>query len=453
MSSKQVQRAGRAESPKPTKAEPAKDDSGKKEEKKEDKKEEQKGVSFRVWALILFVDALMLIASNLVFAYSSFKLDLKTRLGWDEPTLSIVWSFANAGMNFMVHLGWLYDRYGVKVAGPLSVLFKFVGLCGMAVLAHQRADRPLLFGACFFLDAQATAWAITLGQSEALKMSPASRAGTAVSVVKTAFSIGPMLWTYVYRWLLSPRIEELLLCSGIVAAVLIAAFTFAISYVGANDTKKTTKDNEDAPALSKLLLSFDCFVMCVTVSVVTWGTAIVWISNIANFAVASGYKDQVATIQSSFFTANMAARLTIGPLMDMFSVSKRMWVLLASTTMAISSLLMFVSGGALLPIAAVLTGASFGADASIEPIMCRLISPKRQATLYATSKMGGLLSSTAVIWFAGIQAERHAAGAENCVGVECYNSMWMLILAISVPSVCVTAVWAIKPALEKAKNN
>merc|ERR1711963_531410 len=133
---------------------------------------------------------------------------MKALFGWDEPTLSIVWSCANVGMNFMVHLGWLYDRFGARVACALAVVLKLLGLGCMSILACWRIDRPWLFGTFFFFDAQATASAITLGQSEALQLTPVSRAGTAVSVAKGAFAVGPILWTYGYQFLFSPRVDE-----------------------------------------------------------------------------------------------------------------------------------------------------------------------------------------------------------------------------------------------------
>ena len=43
-----------------------------------------------------------------------------------------------------------------------------------------------VFAALFFLDAQGTAAAIVVGQSEALRQTPASKRGTALSVVKCA---------------------------------------------------------------------------------------------------------------------------------------------------------------------------------------------------------------------------------------------------------------------------
>ena len=54
------------------------------------------------------------------------------------------------------------------------------------------------FAACFFLDAQSTAAAIVLGQSEAIKQARPAQRGTALSVIKSAFSTGPTLWALVF---------------------------------------------------------------------------------------------------------------------------------------------------------------------------------------------------------------------------------------------------------------
>merc|ERR1712100_327905 len=104
--------------------------------------------------------------------------------------------------------------------------------------------------------------------------------------------------------------------------------------------------------------------------------------------------------------------------MDVLHLPNKTVVLIASSTMVASSVIMLVSGGAMLPIAAIMAGASFGVEASVKPLLCRLISPENQATLYALTQIPGLVSSTGVIWFAGFEVERLAAGAANCIGAK-----------------------------------
>jgi len=98
---------------------------------------------------------------------------------------------------------------------------------------------------------------------------------------------------------------------------------------------------------------------------------------------------------------------------------------------------------------AVLAGASFGADASMCPVMCRSVSSEHQATLYSIAKVGGLITSTVWISYAGLQAEHYAAGLPNCVGEQCYHSMWVFMLAITLPALCTTALWALGSAKHK----
>ena len=42
------------------------------------------------WLAFIVADAAMLCASNLLYGFSAFKLQLKANTGWDEPTLAYV---------------------------------------------------------------------------------------------------------------------------------------------------------------------------------------------------------------------------------------------------------------------------------------------------------------------------------------------------------------------------
>merc|ERR1712216_284209 len=115
----------------------------------------------------------------------------------------------------------------------LAAVLKAGGLSGMTALAYKRVASPWLFGACFFLDAQATASAITLGQSVALSVTAASRAGTAASIAKSAFAIGPMFWAWSYQGHFSPDVATLFLCACVAGAGLLALFASVVQISGA----------------------------------------------------------------------------------------------------------------------------------------------------------------------------------------------------------------------------
>lgn len=402
------------------------------------------------WVIFLGADSVLLASVNLVYSYSSFKLDLKESMGWDEASLGLVWSMASMGMNLMVHIGQLYDRCGPMSTAALAIACKLLGLAGMGYAVSNKLETPLFFGACFFLDAQGTAAALVIGQSEALKRSPAALVGTALSIAKTAFGLGPLIWQRGYGIFFAPGTESLFffasLCSAatIILWAVVARFTEP-RLTSAKVTKGAgSKPTEEATLLSKLL-SYDASVVCGTVSIVTWGTALMWTSNLSNFVVAAGMKGQMTLIQSTFFGCSSAARLLIGPAVDILPLAKELWVFLASAAMVTSSLLMLASGGAWLPAAAALVGLSFGADATLLPMMCGKVSAQHQATLYALAKITGLVCSTVWIRHAGIQAEQHkASGVANCEGSVCYQNTWMFVVGVTVPACCFTSVWALR---------
>ena len=49
-----------------------------------------------------------------------------------------VWSAANMGMNFIVHVGRFYDRCGARITAYAAAALKAVGLFGMALMQALR---------------------------------------------------------------------------------------------------------------------------------------------------------------------------------------------------------------------------------------------------------------------------------------------------------------------------
>ena len=49
-----------------------------------------------------------------------------------------VWSAANMGMNFIVHVGRFYDRCGARITAYAAAALKALGLFGMALMQALR---------------------------------------------------------------------------------------------------------------------------------------------------------------------------------------------------------------------------------------------------------------------------------------------------------------------------
>ncbi len=74
--------------------------------------------------LLLTYCAAQLVAVAFVYSFSAFKQDLMGTFGWAEKEAAFVFTFANVGQNFVVHLGLLYDRFGAGATSALAALCK-----------------------------------------------------------------------------------------------------------------------------------------------------------------------------------------------------------------------------------------------------------------------------------------------------------------------------------------
>eukprot|EP00927_Polykrikos_kofoidii_P048644 TRINITY_DN42893_c0_g1_i1.p1 TRINITY_DN42893_c0_g1~~TRINITY_DN42893_c0_g1_i1.p1 ORF type:complete len:429 (+),score=43.17 TRINITY_DN42893_c0_g1_i1:65-1351(+) len=417
-------------------------------------------------------DVAMLAACTVTFAFSAVKLDLKSKMGWDDPTLASIASLNNFGLGVVVHMGILYDRLGAKVAATVGAILKLVGLGGMAVITATRFDWPVLFGMCALIEAQATGCLIIVGQTEVLRCVLPPRTGTALSMVKSAIGFGPGIWGFAYATLFAPRVDILYFFASILVIVSVAIFFQLVpdepqKMPQSNNVAKSGSAAKDSNQLKagdgvrlvgqksvwEVLFSLDAMVICGSASTVVWGTAFLWTTNLSTFAVAYGYRADLTTIQSSYFIASGVMRLCIGTLMDALPrVRLEIWTALFSTCEAAALLLMYVSDGALLRWAVVLAGGGWGASACVDPLLCKKIGGPHQATLYSFGKIMGMLWSMLWIRQAASEAKlKTVADAIDCVGADCFRNTWSAVLSICVPCSLFTLLWAANRSFSREK--
>merc|ERR1712032_1083825 len=84
-----------------------------------------------------------------------------------------------------------------------------------------------------------------------------------------------------------------------------------------------------------------------------------------------------------------------------------------------------LSGGRQMMIAAVLAGGSFGAVATLIPIMTKKLSFRYMGTLYVSNKAA-------------------KPGQANCIGDECYRRAWHMVLVTSMPLMAFLVYWCLK---------
>eukprot|EP00747_Dinoflagellata_sp_TGD_P171629 gnl/TRDRNA2_/TRDRNA2_206160_c0_seq1.p1 gnl/TRDRNA2_/TRDRNA2_206160_c0~~gnl/TRDRNA2_/TRDRNA2_206160_c0_seq1.p1 ORF type:complete len:125 (+),score=13.68 gnl/TRDRNA2_/TRDRNA2_206160_c0_seq1:228-602(+) len=111
--------------------------------------------------------------------------------------------------------------------------------------------------------------------------------------------------------------------------------------------------------------------------------------------------------------------------------------------MVMSSVIMYVSEGSLVRLCAVMAGSSWGAAATVDPVLCSTVGGPHQATLYAMGKVMGMLVSMLWIKQAAQEVKLHTPeGSIDCIGWECFRTSWQSVVCITTPCLIVTLVWA-----------
>ena len=193
----------------------------------------------------------MLVSTSFVYSFSAFKGDLLLDFGWDEVVAAYIFTFANFGQNFVVHMGIFYDYFGFTVASWVCASLKCLGNLGMWALVslYGGAGRagvgvagaaggaratsvvpgvgipaldefvlnnlPTIFGLCFFLDTQASGGAIILAAMESQKIAPVAIKGAIGSCMTGAFGFGATVWVGLYDHLFRPDVGFHFLASAV----------------------------------------------------------------------------------------------------------------------------------------------------------------------------------------------------------------------------------------------
>lgn len=66
----------------------------------------------------------LLISIAFVYSYAAFKPVLREQFGWNELQGAYIFTFANFGLNFVVHMGMLYDWGGAGITSLVAGTFK-----------------------------------------------------------------------------------------------------------------------------------------------------------------------------------------------------------------------------------------------------------------------------------------------------------------------------------------
>eukprot|EP00392_Amoebophrya_sp_AT5.2_P008565 g8593.t1 len=395
------------------------------------------------FSLSILYTVFVLCGISFIYSFSAFKADLRSHFGYDELTAAYIFTFANLGQNFVVHMGAMYDRYGAVTTSVVSGILKLIGNLGMFVLTIHHWDSPTLFGIFFAMDAQATGAAIIMAQMEAQKKTPPEFKGVANrnnvhfaivdarqvgSICAASFGLGATLWVSGYDMFLKPDIEKHFLAGS--------------------------TSSGEAPASSSigsLIFSID-FIALFSATLVTWSVAMVFIAHLGSMADAAALSPQEgARIRSVYFTCSTVGRLLAGPLSDLtrryLPLEFWVWMTTVVTGVAVGGLILFGFADTLFA-ASVAVGLAFGGISTFVPLMCRALQANVAGTLYAVAKVGSLVLSTLWIGYAGreIEAVKAMTGATGglCVGDECYHYTLYLIEGMSLPLTAMTGVWAFR---------
>jgi len=430
------------------------------------------------WAFALSYNALTLAFCAFGYSWAGFKPELKAVTGWDEVACASIFAASNFGQNFVVHMGMIYDRYGIKVATTVAIICKFVGLMGMFFMTIFNSFNVWAFAFCLWIDAQSSGLTIIFVQMQAQKVTlDPKRRGTAASICTAAFGFGAVLWTTMYDIVFKPNME-LHFFYGCVASVatLLLGYVLQPMFVyramlikeeqnekkdaslkaevkkddkkeivsrkkGKNVDKEEKKESEEIQKTVRrasevedqtlLQITFSrSFFSCMLTTCVTWGTAVLWISNLASMATAAGFSPAEAAFGRFLFNVSgFTGRICSGPLTDFFrgKLPLEFFSFLTALSAVASSIMMRASGGNLLYIAAILEGLGFGILSTIVPLLCRQMAPHKSGTVYAMSKVGSMLVSNYWMFKAGQWADEARGDAPVCIGPDCYGKLWSLV--------------------------
>merc|ERR1711920_1123704 len=195
------------------------------------------------------------------------------------------------------------------------------------------------------------------------------------------------------------------------------------------------------------IICSEAYFACFMGMLVCWGGGMVWNANMASFTTAAGFSlTTQKNIRSYFYTAKTGCSLVAGPLTDLGA--RELWYALTALLMLGSGAVMYWSDGKQAFLAATMAGGSFGAIATLIPIMSKKLSFKNMGTLYSLAKFAGMISGIGWNYYAGAIAQSLTEkGETNCVGDECYRKPWMLILGTQAPVCVYLLVWAIRSLL------
>merc|ERR1719310_1779259 len=216
----------------------------------------------------------------------------------------------------------------------------------------------------------------------------------------------------------------------------------------ATSSANPSSKEEEEPVMP--IIMSEAYFACFMGMLVCWGGGMVWNANMASFSTAAGFSlSTQKVIRSYFYTAKTGFSLVVGPLTDLGG--KEVWYALTAVLMFASGLVCYMSDGKMMFVAATMAGGSFGAIATLIPIMSKKLSVKNMGTLYSLAKFAGMISGISWNYYAGAVAQSLTKpGETNCLGDECYRAGWKLILGTQAPVVAYLLFWAAKSMMKTA---
>jgi hypothetical protein len=317
----------------------------------------------------------------------------------------------------------------------------------MWYLAANKMSNPWVFGTFFFLDTQGMSCGLIMAMKEVQRASPPKFGGLMASLSKASFGMGAVYMTSLYDYLFRPDVSMHFLSAGVQGLVTLCLCAMTVPLLlpkpkkVATDSKKDSSKDEEP--VMPIILS-ESYFACFMGMLVCWGGGMVWNSNMASFSTAAGYSlSTQKVIRSYFYTAKTGFSLCVGPLTDLGGI--KVWYALTALLMFTSGLVMFLSDGKTMFLAATMAGGAFGSIATLIPIMSKKLSFKNMGTLYSLAKFAGMISGISWNYYAGNVAQALTKpGETNCIGDECYRDGWKLILGTQAPVVAYLLIWALR---------
>jgi hypothetical protein len=278
---------------------------------------------------------------------------------------------------------------------------------------------------------------------------PDKFSGIMASLNTAAFGMGAVYMTSLYDYCFRPDVPMHIVSAGVQGVVTLSMCALLIPLLLPKPKAKASENSAKESAMPVILS--EAYAAIFAGMLVVWGGGQVWNANMSSFSVSAGYSlESQRAIRSYFYSAKTGFALLVGPLVDCTG-SVEVWYLLVAVLMFGSGAVMYASDGGLMFIAAVMAGGSFGAVATLIPIMCKKLSPKNMGTLYALAKFAGLISGTCWNYYAGYVSQALTKpGESNCKGDECYRKSWMFTLSCQTPIVAYLA-FSVARSISKAR--